>query len=81
MLYGWPCPPLGDLPNPGVKPRSPTLQADSLLSEPPQKPKNSGVSSLSLFQGVFLTQEMNQDLLHCRWILYQMSYQGSPLST
>ena len=29
----------GDLPNPGVKPRSPSLQVDSLLSEPPGKPK------------------------------------------
>ena len=28
----------GDLPNPGIKPGSPTLQADSLLSEPPGKP-------------------------------------------
>ena len=28
----------GDLPNPGIKPRSPTLQADSLSSEPPGKP-------------------------------------------
>ena len=28
----------GDLPNPGIKPRSPTLQADSLTSEPPRKP-------------------------------------------
>ena len=25
----------GDLPNPGIEPRSPTLQADALLSEPP----------------------------------------------
>src|SRR5574341_1139765 len=31
------CLPPGDLPNPGIKPRSPTLQADSLLSEPPRK--------------------------------------------
>ena len=30
-----PCPPPGDLPNPGIKPRSPALQVDSLLSEPP----------------------------------------------
>ena len=30
----------GDLPNPGIKPRSPTLQADSLPSEPPGKPRN-----------------------------------------
>ena len=31
---GLPCPPPGNLPNPGIKPRSPTLQVDSLLSEP-----------------------------------------------
>ena len=31
---GLPCPPPGDLPNPGIKPRSPVLQADSLSSEP-----------------------------------------------
>ena len=29
----------GDLPNPGIKPRSPTLQADSLPAEPQGKPK------------------------------------------
>ena len=32
------CPLPGDLPNLGIKPRSPALQADSLLSEPPGKP-------------------------------------------
>ena len=31
---GLPCPPPGDLPNPGIEPRSPTLQADNLSSEP-----------------------------------------------
>ena len=35
-----PCPPPGDLYNPGIKPRFPALQADSLPSEPPRKPKN-----------------------------------------
>ena len=35
---GLPCLPPGDLPNPGIKLRSPALQADSLLSEPPGKP-------------------------------------------
>ena len=30
-----PFPPPGDLPNPGIEPRSPSLQVDSLLSEPP----------------------------------------------
>ena len=40
-----------DLPSPGIEPRSPTLQADSLPSEPPGKPKNTEVGSLSLLQG------------------------------
>ena len=35
---GLPFPSLGDLPNPGVEPRSPALQADSFPSEPPGKP-------------------------------------------
>ena len=53
------------------------IVVDSLPSEPPRKPKNAGVSSLSLLQGIFQTQESSQGLLHCRWILYQLSYQGS----
>ena len=36
--WGWPFPSPGDLPNPGIKPRSPALQPDSLLSEPPGEP-------------------------------------------
>jgi len=47
-------------------------------AEPQGKPKNTGMGSLSLLQGIFLTQESNQGLLHCRWLLYQLSYQGSP---
>ena len=35
---GLPCPPPGGLPNPGIEPKSPALQADSLLTEPPEKP-------------------------------------------
>ena len=69
----------GDLPNPGIKPRSPELQADSLPAEPPGKPKNTGVGILSLLQQIFLTHELNWRLLHCRRILHQLSYQGSPL--
>ena len=34
---GWLFPSPGDLPNPGIKPRSPTLQADPLSAEPPKK--------------------------------------------
>ena len=47
-------------------------------AEPQGKPKNTGVGSLSLLQQIFPTQESNQSLLHCRCILYQLSYQGSP---
>ena len=35
--------------------------------------------SLSLLQGNFLAQESNQGLLHCRQILYQLSYQGTDM--
>ena len=52
-------------------------QADSLPAEPQGKPKNTEVGSLSLLQQILPTQESNQDLLHCRWVLYQLSYQGS----
>ena len=46
-----PLPSLTDLPNPGIEPKSPVLQADSLPSEPPGKPTNTEVSSLTLLQG------------------------------
>ena len=75
---GWLFPSPGDLPNPGMEPRSPALQADSLPVEPQESPRITGVGSLSFLQWIFLTQELNQGLLHCRWILYQLSYQGSP---
>ena len=76
---GWPCPPPGDLPNPGIEARSPALQADSLLSEPRRKPMSTTVGSLSLLQGIVPTQESNWGLLHCMQNLYHLSYQGSPL--
>ena len=65
----------GDRPNPGINPRYPTLQVDSLPFEPPGKHKNTGVGSLSLVQEIFQTQESNQGILHCRWILYLLHYQ------
>ena len=74
----WPFPSPEDLPNPGIEPRSPTLQVDSLPAEPPRKLKNTGVGSLCLLQWVFPTQQSNWGLLHCRQILYQLSSQGSP---
>ena len=54
------------------------MQADFLPAEPQGKPKNTGVGSLFFLQGIFPTQELNWGLLHCRRILYQLSYQGSP---
>ena len=40
--------------------------------------QNAGVGSHFLLQGIFLTQGSNPSLLHCRWILYYLSHQGSP---
>ena len=77
---GLPCPPPGDLPSPVIEHRSLALQADFLLSEPPGKSMNIGVGSLSFLQGIFPTQKSNWGLLHCRQFLYQLSFQGSPLS-
>ena len=63
-----------NLPNPGIEPRSSTLQEDSLPVRPPGKPKNTGVSSLSLLQGLFPTQGSNPGLPHCKRILYSLSH-------
>ena len=58
---GLPCPSPGDFPNPGIEPRAPALQVDSLPSEPPGKPRSSGsaenmasLSSVQLFSRVRL---------------------------
>ena len=40
--------------------------------------QNTGMGSLSLLQGIFPTQGSNPGLLHCTWILYQLSHKGSP---
>ena len=40
--------------------------------------KNTGVGCHALLQGIFLPQRSNLGLLHCRWILYRLSHQGSP---
>ena len=41
--------------------------------------QNTGVGSLSLLQGIVPTQGSNPGLLHCRWILHQLSHQGHSL--
>ena len=57
-----------------------SLQPHGLYSPQNSPGQNIGVGSLSLLQGIFPTQESSQGFLHCRRILYQLSYQGSPLS-
>jgi len=48
------------------------------LPELPGKPKNIAVSSLSLLQWIFPTQELNWSVLHCRWILLPAEPQVTP---
>ena len=40
--------------------------------------QNTVVGSLSFLQGLFPSQGLNPGLLHCKWILYQLSHKGSP---
>ena len=49
---GWPFPSPGDLPDPGIEPGSPSLQADSLPSEPPRKPVVSKTGVAKRIEGV-----------------------------
>ena len=55
-----------------------SLQPHGLYSPWNSPGQDTGVGSLSLLQGVFPTQGSNSGLLHCRWILYQLSRKGSP---
>ena len=50
----------GDPPNPGIEPRSPALQEDSLAAESQAKPKNTGVGSLSVLQRTCPTHKSNR---------------------
>ena len=81
---GW-----GSQKGPGWRWCSPSAASDScdpIDSSPPDScvhgdspGKNTGVGCHFLLQGIFLTpQESNLGLLHCRRILYQLSYEGSP---
>ena len=54
------------------------LQPNGLCSPQNSPGQNTGMGSLSLLQWIFPTQELNHGLLHCRQILFQLSYQGSP---
>ena len=53
----------GDLPNLGIEPRSPTLQADSLPAEPQGKPKNTGCVAYPFSSGS--SQPSNRTRVSC----------------
>ena len=57
---------------------SASLRSHGLYSPWNSPGQNTGMGSLSLLQGIFPTQGSNPGLLHCRWILYQLSHKGSP---
>ena len=57
---------------------SSSLRPHGLYSQWNSPDQNTGVGSLSFLQQIFPTQELNWSLLHCRWILYQLSQQESP---
>jgi len=54
-----PCPSPGDLPNPGIEPGSLELQAESLLSEPPGKPRFNVIPMKIPMALFFLTEITN----------------------
>ena len=58
---------------------SDSLQPHGLYSPWNSLGQNTGVGSHSLLQWIFPTQEWNRGLMHCWWILYQLSYMGNPL--
>ena len=59
---------------------SDSLRPHGLYSPWNSPGQNTGVGSLSLLQGIFPTQGLNPGLPHSRWILYQLSYEGSPFT-
>ena len=60
-----------------------SVVSDSLWPPGPYSPwnspdQNSGMGSLSFLQGILPTQGSNPSLLHCSWILHQLSHKGNP---
>ena len=65
-----PYPSLGNLPDPGIKPGSPALQADAFTIWATREAQPTGVGCHALLQGIFPIQGLNPDLPHCRWIFF-----------
>ena len=60
-----------------VKVTSDSLRPHGLYSPWNAPGQSTGVGSLPLLKGIFPTQGSNPGLLHCRWILYQLGYEGT----
>ena len=79
---GLPCPSPRNLPNPGIKFASVISPASAgvffTICATWEAP-NTRVGSHSLLQGIFPTQGSKPGVPHCRWVLYQLSHQGSPI--
>ena len=76
---GLPGPPPGDLRNPGIEPRSPALQVDSLLSEPPERPggiNNIGFCVLTQKPCVFfsINKVITGQLIHVKLETFHSSH-------
>ena len=75
--HGLPCLPPGDLPNPGIETRSPTLQADSLPAESPGKSKNNGWVDYSFSRGTSWPRNQTRVFCIAGGFFTSWSYQGS----
>ena len=68
---GLPCPPLGDRPNPGIEPTSPSLQTDSLPAEPPGKPQCTVELGFNISRKSFLSlAPPGKPIPTCGWLNY-----------
>ena len=85
---GLPFPSPGDLPDPGIKPRSPALQADALTSEPPGKPSSSDISYKSFkwtplrpYKTSTLLEKSTCVFLMCEHIWLRQTFREGPSCT
>ena len=72
---GLPCPPQGDLPDPGIEPVSPALQADSLPLEPPGKPHR---THSNVYKSMLFSQFIPSSLSHMSKSLFSISVSSIP---
>ena len=58
-----PFPSPGDLPDPGIEPRSPTLQADALTSDPPGKPSTETLGNKTIIDNVMFAAALSLEII------------------